>query len=100
MKSYHRKLLTIITESLLEARLCGTLDELGAHGYTVVDARGWGSRGIRDAGWASSGNIRVEVVCDDDLADRIARRLREEYYDDYAMILYIGDVRVLRADKF
>ena len=100
MKSHHRKLLTIITESLLEARLCGVLDELGAHGYTIVNARGRGSRGIRDADWASNSNIRVEVVCDDDLADRIARRLREQYYNDYAMILYIGDVSVLRPDKF
>ena len=62
--------------------------------------RGRGSRGVRDAGWASSGNIRVEVVCDAVLAERIAEGLRDRFYDDYAMILYISDVTVLRPDKF
>jgi nitrogen regulatory protein PII len=95
-----RKLITIVTEAALESELCGALERLGATGYTVTDARGSGSRGVRDAGWSSSGNIRVEIVCGDEVADRIVEHLRRSYYDDYAMILYESDVRVLRRDKF
>ncbi len=32
--------------------------------------------------------------------DDIAARLRERYYDHYAMILFLQDVSVLRPDKF
>jgi nitrogen regulatory protein PII len=95
-----RKLLTVITEAALESALCEELIQLGASGYTVTNARGRGSRGIRDAGWSSSGNIRIEVVCDTGIAEKIAARLRDKYYSDYAMILFLSDVSVLRPKKF
>lgn len=95
-----RKLLTVITETALESALCDELIQLGASGYTVTDARGRGSRGVRDAGWSSSGNIRIEVVCDPGIAEKIAARLRDKYYSDYAMILFLSDVSVLRPKKF
>jgi nitrogen regulatory protein PII len=95
-----RKLLTVITEAALESALCEELIQLGASGYTVTDARGRGSRGVRDAGWSSSGNIRIEVVCDTGIAEKIAARLRDKYYSDYAMILFLSDVSVLRPKKF
>ncbi len=100
MEPNQRKLLTIVTEALLENGITEALDQLGASGYTIVNARGRGSRGVRDAGWTSSSNIRVEVVCDAELAQRIAESFRDRFYDDYAMILYISDVTVLRPEKF
>jgi len=95
-----RRLITIVTEAVLEAELCETLETLGATGYTVSNARGSGHRGIRDAGWSSSSNIRVEVVCNEEVAQRIAHYLRDHYYSDYAMILFESEVRVLRPEKF
>jgi len=95
-----RKLLTIVTEAALEHELIGEIERLGAHGHTVTDARGKGGRGIRNAGWNLSANIRIEVVCTADTAHAIAAALRERYYDNYAMILFIGDVEVLRPEKF
>lgn len=95
-----RKLLTIITEAVLETALTRDLGTLGAHGYTIVNARGKGHRGVRDAGWEASGNIRVDVVCDEATARRIAAHLQKTYYDDYAMILLLGEVEVLRPEKF
>lgn len=100
MPDIERKLLTVITEALLENELCEVIKELGATGYTVTNARGSGSRGVRDAGWASSGNIRVEIVCSKELGDTIARHLRDKYYANYAMIIFESDVRVLRSEKF
>jgi len=95
-----RKLLTIITEAALEHLLIDDIEQLGATGYTITDARGKGSRGTRNAGWETNGNIRLEIICDDEVATAISKHLKEKYYNNYAMILYICDVDVLRQDKF
>ena len=100
MSMEHRKLLTIVTEAALEHQLVQEIERLGAHGYTITDARGKGGRGMRNAGWDHSANIRIEVVCTADTAHVIAAALRERYYDNYAMILFISDVEVLRPEKF
>ena len=55
---------------------------------------------MREGNWEANRNLRIEVVCDDATADRIAAGLREHYYDNYAMILYTCDVDVLRPEKF
>ncbi len=100
MASGNRKLVTIVTETVLEGSICSVLSKLGATGYTITNARGSGSRGVRDAGWESSGNVRIEVICNDEVAERIETHLRDHYYEDYAMVLYTSDVKVLRPEKF
>ena len=100
MSHESRTLLTIVTEAALEAPLCADLDELGATGYTITNARGRGNRGVRDAGWSSDSNIRIEVICDEETGERIVETIRNRYYDDYAMVMFISDVRVLRPQKF
>ncbi len=95
-----RKLLTIITEAAVEASLVRDIERLGAHGYTVTDARGKGSRGARNAGWETSSNIHIEVVCDANTAQAIATHLQDHYYANYAMIMFTMDVEVLRPEKF
>jgi len=100
MNSHMRKLLTVVTEAALENVLLKDLERLGAHGYTVSDARGKGHRGVRSSAWEASSNIRIEVVCDAATAERIATHLQAHYYDNYAMILFVADVAVLRPEKF
>lgn len=100
MNSHTRKLLTIVTEAAIEAVLLRDLERLGAQGYTVSEARGKGSRGVRSAEWHASSNVRIEVVCDPATAAAIAAHLQAKYYDDYAMILFMTDVAVLRPEKF
>ena len=100
MDIHNRKLLTIITESALENTLVRDIERLGAHGYTITDARGKGTRGVRNAGWEATSNIRIEIICDPATAGRIADHLREHYYQDYAMTLFLVDVGVLRPEKF
>lgn len=95
-----RRLLTIITESVLETALTRDLEKLGAQGFTIVDARGKGRRGVREGGWEASGNIRVDVVCAEQTARKIAAHVQQHYYDDYAMIVLLGEVEVLRPEKF
>jgi hypothetical protein len=100
MEKFNRRLLTIVTEAVLERELLAEFELLGVRGYTITDARGRGSRGTRKSDWSQEGNIRVEIVCEPALAERVAARLRERYYDHYAMILFMQDVSVLRPDKF
>lgn len=100
MPFHNKKLLTIVTESVLEERLVRDIQRLGAHGYTVVDARGGGAHGVQDGAWSFDRNIRIDVVCDAQVAEAIAQRCEQAYLPDYGLILYVSDVGVLRADKF
>lgn len=100
MSTIRCKLVTIITEAVLEPELLKGLEKLGVSGYTITNARGKGSRGIRDAGWTSSGNIRVEVICSEELATEITQHLYDKYYKHYAMVVYESDVSVMREGKF
>ncbi|NQD94625.1 transcriptional regulator [Pseudomonas sp. CrR25] len=100
MSTVTRTLLTVICEAALEKKLVADFEQLGAPGWTIADVRGRGARGVRSAGWDTEGNIRVEVLCARDLAERLAAHLQQRYYADYAMICYLADVEVLRAEKF
>ncbi|MCZ8130668.1 MAG: hypothetical protein O9284_05140 [Steroidobacteraceae bacterium] len=100
MATHLRRLVTVVTEANLERSLVDDLEQLGARGWTITDARGRGARGRRTSGWEQDGNIRIEVVCDPELADKLVQHLRARYYDHYAMIVFLHDVEVLRPDKF
>ena len=95
-----RKLVTIVTEAGLERELVTEIETSGASGYTVSDARGCDSRGRRSASWEHNTNIRIEILCDTELAQRIVERLRTRYYGDYAMVMWLQDVAVFRPEKF
>ncbi len=94
------KLLTVVTEAALEKPLQRDLKQLEARGYTISSASGRGSRGARNADWEASGNIRVEVVGSEAKVRRIAEHLQQRYYENYAMIIWLSDVEVLRPGKF
>ncbi|HBS78894.1 MAG TPA: transcriptional regulator, partial [Pseudomonas sp.] len=89
-----------ICEAALEKKLVADLDHLGAPGWTLSEARGRGSRGVRSAEWDTESNIRLEVICNRELAERIAEHLQVRYYDNFAMVSYLAEVEVLRPEKF
>ncbi len=95
-----RKLVTIVTEENIERLVIEDIKKLGAHGYTSVSASGEGSRGARKGDWDLNKNVRIEVVCDEATARVIAEHLMKTYYRDYAMIVFLADVEVLRPQKF
>lgn len=100
MPAHTRTLLTVICEAALEKKLLADLERLGAPGWTLSDARGRGSRGVRSAGWDTEGNIRLEVICTREVAERIAQHLQDKYYANFAMVCYLAEVQVLRPEKF
>ena len=44
-------LLTIVTEAVLEPSISEDVMRFGVRGYTVTDARGRGSHGVRSGAW-------------------------------------------------
>jgi nitrogen regulatory protein PII len=95
-----KNLLTIVTESVVEQTLLRELERMGVKGYTVSDARGMGSRGLRDAAWNEVANVRIEIICARQQAEEILLHLQTKYFKDYAMVSFLQEVEVLRAEKF
>ena len=95
-----RTLLTVFTEATLEHVLIKDMDRQGIRGYTICDARGKGSRGVRDASWDEAMNIRIEIICARPQAEAFLTHLQERYYSNYAMVACLSEVEVLRPGKF
>ncbi len=100
MHTEKRTLLTVFTETSVEQLLVRDMDRMGVRGYTISDARGKGSRGVRDASWDEARNIRIEVICARQQAEELLAHLQVRYYSNYAMVAYLSEVEVLRPDKF
>jgi len=100
MQTYSRKLLVVICEAALEKALVEDVGRLGAAGYTIVDVRGGGRGGTRDATWEADRSIEIKVICDADVADRVAAHVLATYSAHYAVTLYVADVSVVRPEKF
>lgn len=100
MQTEKRTMLTIFTEATLEHVLIKDMDRQGIRGYTISDARGKGSRGVRDAAWDESRNVRIEIICARHQAEAILAHLQERYYSNYAMVACLSEVEILRPEKF
>jgi hypothetical protein len=100
MHTEKRTLLTVFSEASLEPVLIRDMDRMAIRGYTFSDARGKGSRGVRDASWDESRNIRLEVICARAQAEMLLAHLQERFYANYAMVAYLSEVEVLRPEKF
>jgi len=95
-----RTLLTVITEATIETSLIRDFERLGVRGYTITDARGRGSHGVRDAAWNEAANIRIEVICAREQAELLLQHIQHRYYHDFAMVAFLHQVEILRPAKF
>ena len=94
------KLVTIVCEAYAKDAVKKLLRETGAHGYTLFEVEGDGSRGERPADIREFANIQVEVILQPDAAQKLLERLHAELFSRYGMIAFESDVRVLRPGKF
>ncbi len=93
------KLVTIICEPVLEAKIEQDLKRLGASGYTVTEGRGEGSRGLH-AGDIPGSNLRIETIVAPDKAEPIMQWIADHYFEHYSVIAWLSDVQVVRGDKY
>lgn len=94
------KLVTIIAENVLEARLIEDIQRLGAHGYTVMEVRGAGAHGVRASGLAEGINVRIETLVNPAVANQILTYVSEHYFANYAIVAYVETVEVVRGEKY
>jgi nitrogen regulatory protein P-II 2 len=97
MRTAPMKLITIVAEPVLEERLLQEVKRLGARGYTLTEARGEGTQGVLQ--WMGR-NLRIEIVASAAVADAILEHLAHDYFRDYAVIVYVADVQVVRGEKY
>lgn len=94
------KYVVLICEEALESLVGEDIIAAGAKGYTVAQVRGRGNRGVRDAQWILSGNIRIEVLCQEDVAWRLVERVESKYSANYGLVIFVQDAMGTRADKY
>ena len=99
MKTVTLRRVTIIAEALLEDRLLRDVRRLGSRGYTITDARGEGSRGVRASEWEGR-NVKLETIVSPEVADRVLEWLAAHYFEHYAVIAYVEAVEVVRGEKY
>lgn len=94
------KLVTIVAEAVLRDRLTELVLSAGASGYTLGDAAGQGSRGLRSTTVVDGENVRIETVVSEEAANVLLDALGRDYFPHYAVVAWIADVAVVRAVKF
>lgn len=99
MQLYDFKRVTIVAEAVLETRLTADLERLGASGWTIHEARGAGSRGVRVDG-VEGRNVQIETIVSESLAERILAHVAATYFRDFAVIAYTDTVQVVRGSKY
>lgn len=99
MKLVPLKLVTVIAESYIADRIIREILALGATGYTATAAEGQGSRGVRASEWEGK-NVKIETLGNDAVTEKILRHISEGYFADYAVVVYVNEVGVLRGDKY
>ncbi len=94
------RLVVVICEEALEPVIQPELLAAGAKGYTVSKVSGCGAHGERDARWSLSSNIRIEILCNAGVAERIVHTVYDKFSANYGLVVYAMDVEVMRAGKF
>jgi nitrogen regulatory protein P-II 2 len=100
MLTHARKLLVIIAEAALEKNLVRDARAFGAHGYTLSDVRGGGMHRDREAAWEADRSIEMKVICDEGVAEKLARHVLATYAPNFAVTLFVTDVGVFRPQNF
>lgn len=100
MKKHDKTLLVINTEGVLEKPLVRDLRERGAQGWTVTEVHGASLEGVREGAWEADRTIEIKVICDEAVADAIARHVMASYAPHYSVAMWFARVQVLRPERY
>lgn len=102
--THKAKKIIIITEKLITDNVTKIIEDCGATGYTIINAGGKGSRGMRsnerNTLTDTYANVKIEVITSEALANEIAEKVASKYFENYSGITYLQDVEILRPAKF
>ncbi|MBS3900497.1 MAG: hypothetical protein KGZ54_00550 [Dethiobacter sp.] len=101
MKFHKAKKVVIVTESYILDEMIQALQKLGVSAYTIMGATGKGERGLRLGNGVSSlyKNVKIEVVTSAEIAEKIVDKVMDDFFINYAGIIYLEDVEVVQAKK-
>ena len=100
MKLYNIKLLTITCEILAQKNIIDLLKKHEITGYTTYEVDGNGARGIRGQGFKNEKNVKVEVIMREEKLHGVVEEISRTLFANFAMVLYVSDVSVVRTEKF
>lgn len=97
--------LTVIVERLIQDKVLDVLYEGGAKGHTLFEGSGRGEHHTRTGGRAAVIRAFTIVQIDavfgsDEQARKVAETVAETFFDDYAGIVYVSPVEIIRAKRF
>ncbi len=92
-------LLTIVAESLIESRLIEDLATCGVLGWTLTPARGAGPANRR-LSEVEGGNVKIEVLTSQEVADKVWDLLTSKYFPHYAVTAWQSSALVSRLDRY
>jgi len=99
MPNVERRLVTIIVEAAVEARLIADVKRLGVKGYSIGHVKGEGKSAshLQDLNGPS---LRLETIVPDALAESILEHLEQQYFGRYAIVVWSSPVDVRRPERF
>ncbi len=100
MKLYKVKLLTVTCEILAQKNVIDILTKHNITGYTTYEVDGNGTKGLRGQGLKNEKNVKVEVIMQEDKLQDIVEEIARTLFTNFAVVLYVSDVGVLRTEKF
>ena len=100
MKLYPVKLLTITCEILAQKNIIDILKNHKITGYTTYEVDGNGARGLRGQGFKNEKNVKVEVIMREEKLQDVVEEISRTLFANFAIVLYVSDVGVVRTEKF
>ena len=100
MKLYNVKLLTVTCEILAQKNVIDILAKHDITGYTTYEVEGNGARGLRGQGLKNEKNVKVEIIMQEEKLQDVVEEIARTMFTDFAVVLYVSDVGVLRTEKF
>lgn len=100
MKLYNVKLLTITCEILAQKNIIEILKKHKITGYTTYEVEGNGARGLRGQGFKNEKNVKVEIILREEKLQDVVEEISRTLFANFAIVLYVSDVGVVRTEKF
>lgn len=100
MKLYPVKLLTVTCEILAQKNIIEILNKHEITGYTTYEVDGNGARGIRGQGLKNEKNVKVEIIMREEKLQTVVEEISRTLFANFAIVLYVSDVGVVRTEKF
>jgi nitrogen regulatory protein PII len=94
------KLLTIIADGALEAKLTALARKSGVSGYTVMEARGAGSSGEQSGNMDIDTNIMFKIILPESRVPALLDAIEKLLKKSYKLKVFVSDVAVLMPQAY